>query len=94
MNSLVPSSYLVNQSNKTVYQRVMSLVSAMLNRPERKCYRHRPERKCYLGSNVVLFELIVETVRSVSLFCPVPACFLMKSGISTQFFYLSWNELN
>ena len=36
MNSLykdctVPSSYLVNQSNKTVYQRVMSLVSALLN---------------------------------------------------------------
>ena len=34
MNSLVPSSYLVNhinQSNKTVDLRVMSLVSALLN---------------------------------------------------------------
>ena len=31
MNSLVPSSYLVKQSYKTVYQRVMSLVSALLN---------------------------------------------------------------
>ena len=31
MNSLVPSSYLVNQSNKTVDLRAMSLVSALLN---------------------------------------------------------------
>ena len=32
MNSLVPSSYLVSQSNKTVDLRSMSLVSALLNR--------------------------------------------------------------